>query len=152
MVQPCNAYLHAERCQSHKHIMLNSQHHSIIYKNYVVFKRCFYKCCKSQDDACAFWSLLAMLIATLSSHQKHEQASVCHRAISQSHAIALVYWYLHLPRLFFVQKIYKKQPTLLCKSTIHFKHQYSFAHSTPSHPCVNLFISNKQHHKYNILF
>jgi hypothetical protein len=33
MVQPSYAYLHAFLCLSHKHTMLNSQHHSIIYKN-----------------------------------------------------------------------------------------------------------------------
>jgi hypothetical protein len=45
---------------------------------------------------------------SIGSHQKHDKARVCHRAISQSNAIALVYWYLHLPCIFFCVKKYKK--------------------------------------------
>jgi hypothetical protein len=39
--QPCIRSFHAGQWLSHKHTMLSSQHHSIIYKNYVVFYWCF---------------------------------------------------------------------------------------------------------------
>ena len=107
------AHYHAEQWLSHKHTMLSSQHHSIIYKNYVVFKWCFYKCCKLHSCVpCGRFFHSAK--ATFHQPPQHDKQECSFIPFHKSQAIALRVLADAYLRLFFVLENLQKKanPTM----------------------------------------
>ena len=114
--------------------MLSSQHHSIIYKNYVVFNSVFINA-ESLHFGVPCGRFFHSAEATFHQPPQHLKQEYSFIPFHKSSAIAFMYWQMHTHAYYFVCEIYKIKPTLKCICSIHFKHQSNFVHSIQSYTC-----------------